>query len=74
VRAFLSSNQEIKALCARVIQTQDLRAFQFALAELRTAIREHMIEAENKGIHLVLEMSKISEKTSDKIRKDGTGV
>ena len=63
----LRSDQDIRALCAKVIRAQGTDEFQSALAELRAAMREHVIDAENRGIHLILGKPK----TSDK-RKDGT--
>ena len=63
----LQSDQDIKALCAKVIRAQGSDAFQSALAELRAAIHEHVIDAENKGIHLILRKPRISDK-----RKNGT--
>lgn len=62
---FLTSEKEIRELCAKLIVAQDPSAFQAALAQVRTAIREHLLEAENRGIHLVLEMQKIPERIKD---------
>lgn len=65
---FLPSEQEIRQLCAKLILAKDPGAFDSALAELKTAIREHMLDAENRSIHLVLEMKRIPEKTKDGTR------
>jgi len=56
------SEQDIRERCARLLLARDYAQFHAALGELKSAIREHIIEAENKGIHLVMEMKKIPEK------------
>ena len=58
----MQSDQDIRALCAKVIKAQDSDAFQSALAELRAAIHEHVLDAENKGIHLILGKPRISDR------------
>lgn len=54
------SDQNIRELCARLIATKDPERLQTALSELRSAIREHIAEMENKGIQMILRMGKAS--------------
>lgn len=54
----MTSEEVISELCARVVAAKDTEAFKLALAELRIAIRDHIENAENLGIHLILKAPK----------------
>lgn len=54
----MSSEQEIRDLCAKVVAANDLEQFRAALSKLKSAVREHVVEMENKGIHQILQMGK----------------
>lgn len=61
----LPTEQQIRELCTKVILAQNLPAFSAAITELRSALREHILEVENRSLHLVLEMQKVTEKIKD---------
>jgi hypothetical protein len=63
----LPTDQEIREICVRVSLAADAEQFKAALTELKIAIREHINEAENLGIHLLLNRPKPAPD-----RKDGT--
>lgn len=54
----LPSDQDIREICQRVTLARDDEQFKAALTELKIAIREHVTEAQNRGIHLLLNRSK----------------
>lgn len=57
----MPTDQDIREMCSRAIHALDVESFHRALAELRTALREHVVEAENKSLRLILKMSKVKE-------------
>jgi hypothetical protein len=61
--------ERIREICVRVTLAHDLETFRVALSELRVALREHVTEAQNRGIHMILEMPKPK---STPAVKDGT--
>lgn len=54
----MPTEEEIREICARAAIAQSSEEFKAALTELKIAIREHITEAENLGIHLLLNKPK----------------
>jgi hypothetical protein len=52
------TEERIREICVRVTLAEDLEQFKLALSELRIALREHVVEAQNRGIQMILEMPK----------------
>jgi hypothetical protein len=61
----LPKDEEIRILCLRVLQARNDLEFDGALSELRTALSEHVLEAENMGISLILNAPKLQVVTTD---------
>lgn len=61
------TDQDIREMCSRVIHAGDSLSFQTAIAELKIAIRDHTLRAENENRHLILQMSKVKD-----VLKNGT--
>lgn len=55
----MPTEEEIRDICVRVTLAQNSEEFKAALTELKIAIREHITEAENLGIHLLLHKPKV---------------
>jgi len=49
------TDEEIREICRRLLVAKDHDQFQAALTELKISIREHITDAENRGIHLILQ-------------------
>ena len=54
----LPTDQEIRDICLRVTLADSTEQFKAALTELKIAIREHVADAHNRGIQMILEMPK----------------
>lgn len=54
----MPSDQKTRELCAKVILAEDPESFEAAIAELKSALREHGVRAGNKNIHMLLKISK----------------
>ncbi len=55
-------NEDIREICRRVILAEEPEQFKGALTELKIAIRDHIADAENKGIHMLLKKPNIGNK------------
>jgi hypothetical protein len=61
------TDQEIRDICVRVTLAANAEQFKASLTELKIALREHISDAQNLGIHLLLNKPKAVQE-----RKDGT--
>jgi hypothetical protein len=63
----LPTEQEIRDLCFRLTTIEEPEEFRAAVGELRVALREHIKDAENRGIHMILNKPKVkTEKAGSK--------
>lgn len=63
----LPTEDEIREVCMRVSLAATPAEFKAALSELKIAIREHITDTENLGIHMLMNMPK-----AKAAKKDGT--
>jgi hypothetical protein len=63
----LPTDDDVRELCARVIQAKDLTEFQTALDDLQIVMREHATGAGNRNARIILQMHRQLE-----MKKDGT--
>lgn len=56
----MPTEQDIREICERVTLAQDEEHVKAALTELKIAIREHITDAENRGIHFLLTKPKVA--------------
>ena len=61
----MPTEDEIREICLRVSLAATPAEFKGALSELKIAIREHIAETENLGIHLLTNMPKAKSATKD---------
>lgn len=54
----MTTDQDIRELCSRVIHAQEPKQFDVALDELKVALNEHARTAGNWNAHILLEMRK----------------
>ena len=52
----MPNDDEIRQLCGRVVSAEGAAEFNLALLNLRVALREHFIIAENSGLELLLKI------------------
>ena len=60
----MPTEDEIREICLRVSLAATPAEFKGALSELKIAIREHIAETENLGVHMVM-MRKAKAATKD---------
>ncbi len=56
----LPADDNMRALCLRVLQAQGHDELGRALADLKGALRERILEIENLGVHMILKAQKRS--------------
>jgi hypothetical protein len=57
----LPTDEEIRALCVSVLEAKSSDDFSASIRNLRMALNEHLLEIENMGIHLILNMPRKAE-------------
>ena len=57
----MSTDEEIRALCVSVLEAKSSDDFNDSTRQLRMALNEHLLEVENLGIHLIMNMPRKAE-------------
>lgn len=68
----MPTEQEIRDLCLRISRAETEEEFRACLSQLKTALREHIVEAGNLGIHLILKAPKTTTPPETVTIKEGT--
>ena len=69
----MPTDKEIRDLCRRVSLAQNDEDFRSRITELQTLIREHIADAANLGIHLILKAPRQNPTVEHTVaKKDGT--
>lgn len=67
----MPSEEVVRELCRLVLLAEGQEQFNSALAELKIALREHRLEAENLGVQLLMNMQKAKVTATQKSQSIG---